>query len=39
MLIVGKKASLAMPICSFAAATRRSCAAMSGRRSSNTEGT
>jgi hypothetical protein len=35
----GKNAARAMPICSFAAATRRSAAAMSGCRSSNCEGT
>ena len=34
----GKKAACAMPICALAAATRRSAAAMSGRRSSSSEG-
>jgi len=39
MLKVGKKAALAIPICSFAAAIWRSAAAMSGRRSNSAEGT
>src|SRR5580698_11233212 len=36
---VGKYAALAMPICAFAWATRRSAAAISGRRSRSWEGT
>jgi hypothetical protein len=36
---VGKKAARATPISALAAATRRSAAAMSGRRSSSVEGT
>ena len=35
---VGKKAVSATPICAFAAAIRRSAAAMSGRRSSSVDG-
>src|ERR1019366_1742064 len=36
---VGKYAALAMPICALACATRRSAAAMSGRRSRSWDGT
>src|SRR5437773_4360913 len=36
---VGKKAALATPICAFVAATRRSAAATSGRRSRSSDGT
>ena len=36
---IGKNAAFAMPICSFAAATGRSAAVMSGRRSSSADGT
>ncbi|AMU16403.1 hypothetical protein A3203_26525 [Burkholderia cenocepacia] len=36
---VGKNAAIATPICSFAAAARRSAAAMSGRRSRIADGT
>src|SRR6185295_5133523 len=35
---VGKYAALAMPICSFASATRRSAAAISGLRSKSSDG-
>jgi len=35
---VGKKAEIATPICSFAAAALRSADAISGRRSSNADG-